>query len=290
MAAAENLSLTWVNGIDAGHVDLADRGLAYGDGLFETIRLHHGEPVWLPQHLVRLSRGADRLQIPVDMSQLMTEIEQFLQPVSCHGVLKLMVTRGSGGRGYAPPLSGDAAPVRVLGLYPLPVYPGEPATNGIALFPCQTRLAHQPLLAGLKHLNRLEQVLARAELKGDEANAAAGQHPWLEGVCRDYDDHIICGTMSNIFVRADNSWFTPRLDRCGIEGICRRFVMDTVERQGEQVAVQNCNDQLLLQASEVFVCNSVFGIWPVTEFVGHRWPVGKATQKIQQSFNEVLNG
>ena len=290
MAAADNLPLIRVNGIEAEKIDLADRGLAYGDGLFETIRLHHGRPIWLQQHLERLSRGAERLQIPVDVAQLMAEVEQFLQPVSRHGVLKLMITRGMGGRGYAPPLGDEAAPVRILGLYPLPAYPGEPVAKGIALYPCNTRLAHQPLLAGLKHLNRLEQVLARAELKSEEANIAAGQSPWLEGLCRDYDDHIICGTMSNIFIRANNCWFTPKLDRCGIEGVCRRFVMEGVEQQGEQVVVQDCSEELLLQALEVFVCNSVFGIWPVTEFAGHCWPVGQATQQIQRSFNEVLNG
>ena len=280
-----DLPCIWVNGVEADHISMLDRGLSYGDGLFETVRLHRGQPVWLRQHFERLSSGIDRLGIDVNLSRLKHEVQHFLQVAShTEGVLKIMLTRGVGGRGYAPPSMNESS--RIISLFPLPVYAGEPDVNGVALFPCETRLAHQPLLAGLKHLNRLEQVLARAEL----LKASVGESTeWREGLCRDYDGNIICGTMSNIFLRVRDVWHTPALDLCGIAGIFRRFVLDNAASWGEVVRIGPCDDDVLRSASEVFMCNSVFGIWPVTEFCGQQWSVGSSTRQIQNKFIEVMN-
>ncbi len=280
----------WINGAEVRHVDVLDRGFGYGDGLFETIRLHQGKAIWLQQHLDRLAVGAERLKLNIDLSLLVEEIKSFLQakPDDVSGVLKVTVTRGAGGRGYAPPSNSECC--RVIGLFPQPHYPDEPEESGIALFPCRTRLAHQPLLAGLKHLNRLEQVLARSELVDAGAPNPTGESTeWREGLCQDYDGNIICGTMSNIFLRIQDVWHTPALDRCGIVGVFRRFVLENAASWGQTVNVGTCDEAMLRNASEVFVCNSVFGVWPVTECCGQQWSVGDATRQIQNRFVEVLN-
>ena len=149
-----------VNGQPAMQVELADRGLAYGDGLFETMQVRQGAIALFDYHMQRLQLGCQRLQIPLDMQQLQHEIASFAAELQ-DGVCKLIVTRGDGQRGYGLPQPTQTR--RILQAAPLPQWPVEHARDGIRLFPCQTRLAVQPLLAGLKHLNPLEQVLARTE-------------------------------------------------------------------------------------------------------------------------------
>ncbi|CAG7857314.1 partial 4-amino-4-deoxychorismate lyase, partial [biofilm metagenome] len=175
-----------INGIEADHLPINDRGLHYGDGLFETIEVSEGHPVFLEQHLQRLTAGCSTLMIPIpDLPTLRDEVYRV-----CHGfqqaVLKVIITRGSGGRGYRPP--DNAAPTRIVSLHSFPDYPINFAEDGINARFCSTRLGLNPALAGIKHLNRLEQVMARAEwnLPGIQ-----------EGLMLDLNDHVIEGTMTN---------------------------------------------------------------------------------------------
>jgi 4-amino-4-deoxychorismate lyase len=151
---------SWIDGQPATAINLQNRGLAYGDGLFETIAVRGGRPSLLDGHLARLALGCQRLAIDADLALVRDEILRFASQLG-DGVAKLILTRGDSQRGYAP--VAGVAPRRILQGGPLPSYPVEHAEHGVRLFPCQTRLGEQPLLAGLKHLNRLEQVLARAE-------------------------------------------------------------------------------------------------------------------------------
>ena len=174
-----------------------DRGLAYGDGLFETMRAHRGRVHWWDAHWSRLTTGSARLKLPLPAESLVrAEAEALLE--GDDGVLKLLVTRGRGGRGYAPP--GEATPTWLLSTHALPVSPAE----GLALRWCDTRLAVQPLLAGLKHCNRLEQVMARAEwtltLPGDTAFRAD------EGLMRSTAGDVVCATSANLFVLPKKSY------------------------------------------------------------------------------------
>ena len=177
----------------ADTVPFANRGLQYGDGVFETMRVHCGEvPLW-PRHLARLREGAARLGIAMpEPAFVEARIAELMAGVEA-GVLKLLLTRGDGGRGYAPP--ADAMPVWMLARHPLP----QPQA-ALRLHVCQMRLAIQPALAGIKHCNRLEQVLARAEAERAGCD---------EGLVRDTDGAPVCATSANVLVRRDGRWWTP---------------------------------------------------------------------------------
>ncbi|WP_210395273.1 aminodeoxychorismate lyase [Motiliproteus sediminis] len=248
--------------VDALPVD--DRGLAYGDGVFETIAIIDGKPRWLHRHLERLLRGCERLLIPHDgladrlHADIMCLLSQspLMPPV---GVVKLIVTRGSSGRGYA--VDRSAAPRRIVRLSPAPDYPGSYLTEGVAVRLCQTRLAEQPQLAGIKHLNRLEQVLARMELAANEQ----------EGLLCDYAGRVVEGTCSNLFAHFGACLVTPSLSRSGVAGIAREVVIERARRCGVTVEIDDLTVAQLVEADALVLTNSLIGAWPVAQFHGHRY-------------------
>lgn len=237
----------WIDGEPGDRLDIRDRGLAYGDGLFETMALIDGQLRHAGRHLARLRRGCERLGMPTpDASLWRRMLAPALVASPAKAVVKLIVTRGSGGRGYRPP--GTPRPRWIVQRLPWPDYPDTQRREGIALRHCRTPLAINPALAGLKHLNRLEQVLARAEWDGPEE----------EGLMRDPAGQVICGTQSNLFWVEEGRLFTPPLDQCGIEGITRARIMDALP-----VTVAACRPERLEQAEAVLVCNSLMGVVPV---------------------------
>ena len=145
-----------VNGVKQHNIDVSDRGFQYGDGLFETIEVKNGQPVFLRQHLARMKLGSRRLLIPFPDDKVVTKEIYLLARNSSHAVLKLILTRGKGRRGYRHP--GNIQPTRVLSLHPFPEYPFKLKEQGINTRFCRCRLGLNPSLAGIKHLNRLEQV------------------------------------------------------------------------------------------------------------------------------------
>jgi 4-amino-4-deoxychorismate lyase len=239
-----------IDGIPSELLPATDRGLAYGDGLFETIRIQHGKALFLEQHLQRLSLGCERLGIGTDIPRWQQWLAQALQDAAPQAVLKLIITRGSGGRGYRPP--DPATPRCIISLHPLPQTPEPDPCSGIRAFVCRQRLAQQPVLAGIKHLNRLEQVLASREFPDPG---------WQEGLMLDYADQLIEGTRSNVFLVVDGRLLTPDLSRCGVAGILRAQLLDLF---GNKVEVCNIPASTLNHSDEIFVCNSILGIWPVT--------------------------
>ncbi len=260
----------WVNGQPADSLALADRGLAYGDGLFETLKVQGGRAVLLERHLARLQHGCQRLKIPCDMSILRRELLEYMQQLG-DGVCKLIVTRGAGQRGYGLP--DPCVPQRILQASAVPQWPAAHQQQGIQLFACQLRLSEQPLLAGLKHLNRLEQVLARAEWSDPT---------YAEGVLLDAQDRVVDGVFSNIFIVHKQQLLTPALHRCGVAGVMRAELLERAAAVGIEVLVRDISLQDLLQADEVFTCNSLYGIWPVRAYAAQRWPIGAMTRKLQQ--------
>ncbi len=269
------MKLSWVDGKPAPGLSVRDRGLAYGDGLFETIRVRSARPQLLERHLQRLQDGCQRLGLACDLPALSAEILAFSATLG-DGVAKLIITRGEGERGYAIP--GVSAPRRVLLGSPAPAYPIENAEQGVRLFACATRLAEQPRLAGLKHLNRLEQVLARAEWQ-DPAFA--------EGLMRDMSGRVIEGVFSNIFLVRDGRLTTPALHRCGVAGVMRAEIIEQARQLQLAVQVQDIAFEQLLCADELFLCNSLFGIWPVRGLMEHRWSAGPLTRKLQGRLVEL---
>lgn len=269
--------LSWVDGRPAAQVSLGDRGLAYGDGLFETIAVRGGRATLLPRHLARLGDGARRLSIDLDLPALEAELSAFFAELG-EGVAKLLLTRGDGLRGYAPPQPSN--PRRILLGNQLPSYPASNAERGVRLYPCATRLAEQPLLAGLKHLNRLEQVLARSEWQ-DPAFA--------EGLMRDVSGRVIEGVFSNLFLVRDGVLLTADLARCGVAGVMRAEVLEQASRLGIPLQVRDISYDELLGADEVFLCNSLYGIWPVRELAASVWPAGPLTRKLQALIRSLLD-
>lgn len=241
-------------------VSSANRGLNYGDGLFETMRVHRGAlPLW-PRHLARLREGALRLGIALpEQTFIEARIADAIAGIDA-GVLKLLLTRGDGGRGYAPPI--DAPPVWTLALHSLPPMPAT-----LRLHACDTRLAIQPALAGIKHCNRLEQVLARAEVERAGCD---------EGLMRDTDGRPVCATSANLLVYRDGRWLTPPLERCGVAGVLRGWLLEQGLLDVAELAQEDVGD-----ANAVALCNAVRGILPVSRLGDRAWPQHPAILELQ---------
>lgn len=270
------MTLSWIDGVPADAVSVKDRGLAYGDGFFETILVKAGQPLLFERHMQRLASGGRRLAFALDLPLIESECRAFAAKLD-DGVMKLIVTRGDGQRGYAA--GPDVQPRRILQASPLPAYPQAHAEHGVRLFSCATRLAEQPLLAGLKHLNRLEQVIARSEWRDDEH---------AEGLMRDTSGRIVEGVYSNVFMVKGGVLLTPDLSRCGVAGVMRAELLEQAERANMAVRALDLELSDLQKADEVFVCNSVYGIWPVRAFEQLNWPVGPVTRKLQDLVRGLL--
>jgi len=202
-----------LNGQSAGNIDPLDRGLHYGDGLFETIAVINKQPLCWDKHLERLLSGCKSLKINFnDVDALESEVASLCENVD-RAVLKITITSGVGGRGYQRPETGTI-PTRLLAIHPWPDYPDGYSTQGIQVHLCSAKLGINPGLAGIKHLNRLDQVLARNEW--DDTNT-------MEGLMLDNNDNVIAGTMSNLFVvLPDKKLITSDLSFCGIQVIMRK--------------------------------------------------------------------
>jgi 4-amino-4-deoxychorismate lyase len=242
-------------------VAVDDRGLNYGDGLFETMLVADGEPVWWDAHLARLHRGCDALRIACPPSGVLLERARELARLRPRAALKIVLTRGSGGRGYEP--RRDATPACVLSLHEAP----RVRDGGASVRWCDLRISQQPLLAGLKHLNRLENVLAR----GEWASPAIA-----EGLIRDSEDRVICATAANVFIVRNGALATPSLERCGVAGIARSWVL---ARMGATVRALSQTD--VESADELFLTSSLRGILPVARLGGRRWNIGPMTRRLQ---------
>lgn len=270
-----------IDGVRGDTLPIADRGLHYGDGLFETISLRQGVPCLWSEHLARLRLGAERLGIPLpDFELLLRECRELADGVAA-GVIKLMLTRGVGGRGYRPP--HHPRPSRLLLLYPQPARPASGSRVGVAVRWCETRLGENPQLAGIKHLNRLEQVLARAEWDPDaDADGCA------EGLMCDCRGRVIAGTMSNLFVYARGRLLTPRLDTCGVAGTARALVLRLAPTEGLPVAEVDLYPVDLVAADGLFLTNAVNGVWPIRRLGDQIFDVGRLPQSLMAQFDAAI--
>ena len=261
-----------INGTPADQVPALDRGLAYGDGLFESIRLVGAvAPLW-SRHMRRLSESCERLRIPaLDPAQLWRESLEVTRGMP-QSVVRITVTRGIGERGYALPVSPQ--PMRVVAAFASPPVMDSVYTHGVRMRVCTIRLAEQLLLAGMKHLNRLEQVLARAEWD-DPAIA--------EGVLCDSHGRVISATMANLFAVVDGVLLTPALDRCGVAGVARAEVLAVYP----QVQIGELKLDALLGASEVFLSSSVRGILPVQSLDGQNYLPGAIARQLQHHWHNL---
>jgi 4-amino-4-deoxychorismate lyase len=245
----------WINGSPRATVDWRDRGLQYGDGLFETMRIEQGEVRLLDYHIDRLNEGCIRLALRgPNQSALRREINQAASGRR-DGILKLLLTRGTGTRGYRP--SGRENVTRILSRHPLP----RAASGATRVRLCATPISMNRRLAGLKTLNRLDSVLARNEWRDERI--------W-EGLMSDVDGNWVCGTMSNLFLRRRATLVTPSLDRCGVAGVMRRWILENAPALNLRVKVRRVRWEDLESAEEVFMSNAVIGIRSVAAIEGAR--------------------
>lgn len=265
-----------LNGAPGHYVDVADRGFQYGDGLFETVEILSGRPLFLDRHLRRLALGCQRLLIPAPAAELLAEEAAKLARQAERGVLKIIVTRGSGGRGYRQP--EPIQPTRLLSLHSYPDYPDTFQTDGIRARFCWQRLSINTALAGIKHLNRLEQILARAEWCDDDIQ---------EGLMLDNEDRVIEGVMSNLFAVKAGQLYTPSLAGCGVAGIVRELVIGFARDIGVPLYEIPLDQVEVLAADELFVTNSVIGIWPIKRLEQRVLAVGPLTLRLQGLLNQA---
>lgn len=263
-----------VNGRETDRIEAADRGLQYGDGLFETMAVRDGRARFFDWHLERLAEGARRLALALPDSALLgTEIAR-AWPAG-RGVVKLILTRGPAARGYRPENAGT--PTRMVSGHDWPHHPHSAWTEGVRLRWCKLRLARQPALAGIKHLNRLEQVLARAEWDDPEI---------AEGLLVDEQDSVISGTQTNLFAVIAGRLTTPRLDQAGVAGVMRRTFRNWAVEQGDAVDERPLSAPELAEASELILTNSLIGAWPVRDLAGRVLRIGDRALR----FNRWLEG
>ncbi|MES9935596.1 MAG: aminodeoxychorismate lyase [Sedimenticola sp.] len=258
-----------IDGKPADSISVLDRGLQYGDGLFETISVIQGTPCLWQGHMARLESGCQRLGIPTpDQEQLLTECRRVSEETD-RCVVKIIITRGEGGQGYCPPQ--QPMPSRIVYRTTWPERPEQWQTEGVKIRLCTTKLASAPSFAGIKHLNRLPQVMARSEW--DDPDIA-------EGLMLDEQENVIEGTMSNLFLVTKGALLTPSLDRCGVAGVMQDKVIEVASKLGLPVTSAEISLDTLRGAEALFLTNSVIGIWPVKEVSGQTYDISAIDRRL----------
>ena len=256
-----------VNGELLKLVPATDRGLNYGDGLFETLAVIQGQPRWWQDHMDRLALSCDCLGMQMPAQAVLLREVQTVSAGTQKCAAKIVLTRGAGGRGYAP--QAGMEPTRIVSAHEWPSGIENDALQGVEGRTCDIKLGIQPELGGMKHLNRLEQVLASAEMTDHEAS---------EGIMLDTADHVISAIASNLFMVYQQQLMTPRLDRCGVRGVLRGRILKIMKKRCE---LRRISHDMLAGASEVFLCSSLRGIVPLRKLDNVDYAIGSVTRELQ---------
>lgn len=267
-----------INGLPDDRIDITDRGLQYGDGLFETMVYRSGTIEFLEAHIERLSEGTKRLRIKFgQVKELRDELNRVCQGlVKDDAIIKIIITRGSGGRGYLA--ASSVEPTRIISTHPLPAYPPVNSQAGVKVRLCSHTLSENPALAGIKHLNRLDQVLARSEWHDPTI---------AEGIMLDSNENVIEGTMSNVFMVKSARLLTPKLNKSGVAGIMRGKILDLARGLNIPVVEANIHIDEFMKSDEIFLSNSIIGIWPVLNVDNMLYSKGQLTQSLQSALDKV---
>lgn len=263
--------MTLVNGRMQDRIDVLDRGLAYGDGHFTTMRVWNGRIQMWDAHLSRLQRGCAKLAIdPPDWQALSQRVMSQVASME-QGCAKLMITRGSGGRGYAT--QGCDETRWILTTSPYPSHYERWQEEGVDLVVCQQVLGELPMLAGLKSLNRLEQVMLKLELQQRDA---------VEGIVLNTRKALVEGVSANLFWRRDKTVFTPDLTHSGVDGVMRRWVMGALKAMGIELRIVEAPLESLWHAEEVWLTNALMGLVPVNRIEQTRYRHGQLIRQLQE--------
>ncbi|ARU93649.1 aminodeoxychorismate lyase [Tatumella citrea] len=263
-----------IDGAEADSISVTDRALQFGDGCFTTALVVNGQVVRIDDHLQRLKEACHRLAIPFTHWSVTEQEMQQLAAGHQQGVVKVLISRGSGGRGYA--ISGCDQPRRIISVSAYPTHYAQWRKQGIRLATSPVRLGLNPALAGIKHLNRLEQVLIRQFI--DSAGVD-------EALVLDYHGRVVECCTANIFWRCGDELFTPRLDEAGVDGTMRRYLIRLLSAQGYAVQQTAADASILQAAEEVFICNSLLPVVPVISIDGRNYAPGKLTRRLSEICN-----
>ena len=262
-----------INGSSNIAISPLDRGFAYGDGVFRTLKIVKGVPEHWPLHYQNLVADCAAIGIVCPSPELFIHDFQHLFSFEETAVAKIIVTRGESERGYSPP--AITMPMRVVLKSDMPHYKKTHYTEGVHLHLCNIRLPIQPVLAGIKHLNRLENVLARMEWKDDLI---------FDGLLLDTQNNVIECTMSNLFARYKDQLFTPNLTLSGVAGITRQSIMNISKSLHLNVEVRQLTLESIIKADEVIICNSLYGAFQVVSLADKKW----LKQNLDSSIRKVL--
>lgn len=269
---------SWVNGKLADALAIDERSINFADGIFETIRLQNGQAPLLALHLARMQRGAATLNIPFEAQQIERDLALAVaysqqHPAQCLR-LKYILSRGVSNTGYR---AANLMPTRIMRVQAFE-RDVRALQMGVKAQFCQWPLSSQAQLAGIKHLNRLDQVMASQELAADV----------FEGITRDQQGIIVEGTMTNLFMRTEQgTWQTPSLATAGVAGVMRQCLLEQVFPDfGEAVTSVQCTD--FQGIAELFVCNALIGIVPVVELDGQCFTISEQTQRLQSTINKII--
>ncbi|WP_340676653.1 aminodeoxychorismate lyase [Paraglaciecola sp.] len=273
-----------INGQIQDSIDVTERAVQYGDGCFTTMTFFQGQLQMWPQHLARLQHNCQRLAINFSQWQALQDSALSLIANAEHksGVIKIIISRGKGGRGYSP--LNVTAPSYILSCHELPSHYMSWQKRGISLGLSPVKLAMQPLLAGLKHLNRLEQVLVKQALDLTEFDDVL--------VC-DTSDNIIEASAANVFWLHKGQWFTPSLESSGVEGVMRNKVCQLLSTLSQPVTETKQKFTVDFAAEEMFICNALMTIVPVTTLnvptFNQQWAFSKAkVAQLQSELNTFI--
>jgi 4-amino-4-deoxychorismate lyase len=264
-----------INGSESGALDPRDRGIAYGDGVFRTLKLRGGRPLLWSRQYARLAADSAALGIACPPRQSLDDDLAKIATAHPNGVIRVALTRGSAQRGYAIP--GGNAVTRIVSWSELPVLPA----GGVRVRWCKLRLAIQPALAGIKHLNRLENVLARSEWRDPQI---------AEGLLCDGEGHVIGGTMSNLFALRSGVLVTPQLNGCGIAGVMRELILDSARADGIPVSIAALTPAEIRTADALYLVNSVIGVWPVAALDDLTWGENLFTPQLREWIRHAEHG
>jgi 4-amino-4-deoxychorismate lyase len=269
--------LILIDGEPGACVPADDRGLAYGDGVFRTLTLRGGRPLLWSRHYAKLAADCRALAIvPPEERELRADLGRV---AAAHPdcVLRITVTRGSGGRGYQPP--PQARPRRIVAASAPPEFPAAWPREGVTVRHCAIRLAAQPRLAGVKHLNRLENVLARAEWTDPRI---------AEGLLSDAGGRVIEGCRSNLFIVEQGRLLTPGLSDCGVSGVTREAILEAGAGHGFDCRIEGIGRDRLEAAEAVLLVNSLIGVWPVARLGARRWQNFAVAGRLREWLDELV--
>ncbi|MGR5119251.1 aminodeoxychorismate lyase [Vibrio astriarenae] len=268
--------MIWINGEPRDTTNVTDRSFQYGDGVFTTLLVKDQKLIHWDAHQQRLIAGLTRLHItPPDWHLVSAWIGSALKcaPSDSLSGIKVHISRGSGGRGYSP-LGCQNTLVTVSG-FTYPTHYLQWFEQGVELGICQQRLGINPLLAGIKHNNRLEQVLLKSEM--DQAGFA-------DGIVCDLDGYVTETTMANLIWRKGECLFSPKIDRAGVEGTARNYMLARAADLGLSIELGRYKMQSLLEADEVYITNAVLGIAPVRKIEEHAFSFSNLAEQLRKSY------